>query len=197
MRRGAAYLAVASAAPSYALGAPLDTSLDSLDGETHARFLQLVELTRDAGLDFKVRSTARSCAQQNALFAIGRNGDTRAQVTKAQGCVSWHVHGKAIDVTMTKGTYDQFGALAKSQGWKWGGDFPGFPDVGHIEWHPGVSISQACPNPAQCNIVIDTAMPELPPAPDRADQPADASSTVTLLLGAAVVVVVAVAWART
>lgn len=173
MRRpGSLVVLDAARAPTLEGALGLDTSLDVLNGEAHAAFLQLREAALAQGLDFTVRSTRRTCAQQAQLYAIGRSpGDTRAVVTHAKGCVSWHVSGRAIDVTMTQGSYDALGALAKSMGWKWGGDFPGFPDVGHIEWHPGLTIADVCPNPDHCvDTDVDTALP-----PDVAP-PGDAPS---------------------
>jgi len=163
MRRGAAL-----SGPAPVLGAlGLDTSLDSLEGSAHQAVNELTAAAEAQGLAWKVRSTRRSCAQQADLFAVGRQpDDTRKVVTKARGCTSWHVTGRAIDVTMTQGTYEQLGALAKSMGWKWGGDFPGFPDVGHVEWHPGMTTADVCPDPMHCeDSNVDTTLPGGPPGP--------------------------------
>lgn len=139
-----------------------DTSLDSLDGETHARWLDLVDLAASRGIKLEVRSTLRSCDKQRALYQIGRTpGDARKTVTNANGCVSWHTHGRAVDFNASENRYAEVGALAKSLGFKWGGDFPGFPDLGHVEWHPGLTIEQACPNPNDCSsITVDNALPD-------------------------------------
>ena len=163
---------------------PLDTSLDQMNGEAHQAFLALQAAATAQGLAFTVRSTRRSCAQQHGLWLIGRTpGDERTHVTNADGCVSWHVAGRAVDVTMTTGTYADIGALAKSMGWKWGGDFPGFPDVGHVEWHPGLTIEQVCPVPSACSDAsVDVTLPGEPP-PATVDDTPPSTAPLAFLLG--------------
>lgn len=179
-----------------ALGAlGLDTSLDALEGSAHQQFLMLADAAAARGLQFKVRSTRRTCAQQADLYATGRQpNDARAIVTHARGCTSWHVTGRAVDVTMTAGSYADFGALAKSMGWKWGGDFPGFPDVGHVEWHPGMTTADVCPNPAVCvDTAVDTTVPSAPPT---GGSPAEEPSF-ALPAALAAVAFGAIVWSRT
>lgn len=122
------------------------------------RALQAAALA--AGLTLKERSARRTCAEQNGLYAIGRGaGDARAVVTGARGCMSWHVQGRAIDFDVylpsgqksaARSDYAAVGAIAKDAGWKWGGDFPNIDDVGHVEYHPGQKIEDACPDPGHC-----------------------------------------------
>lgn len=175
----------------------LDTSLDNLDGSTHQAFLDLTAAANAAGLFFNVRSTRRTCAQQAEQFAIGRQpGDTRKIVTKAQGCVSWHVSGRAVDVTMTQGSYADLGALAKTMSWKWGGDFPGFPDPGHIEYHPGMTIEQVCPNPAACSDdLVGTTWP-VGGGADVVNTTENPAAPAAFLFAAAAAVALAVVWSR-
>jgi hypothetical protein len=122
------------------------------------------------GFDLQPRSARRTCAQQAEQWAIGRSGpnDTRKQTTHAQGCRSWHVTGHAIDffvfVNGVKSTmsadYTTAGQLAESMGWIWGGRFPGFGpngDEGHVEWHPGLTTADVCPDPSSC---VDVAATE-------------------------------------
>jgi hypothetical protein len=184
----------------------LDTSLDSLEGHTHYQWLKLIAAAEEQGITVRVRSTRRTCAQQNGLYAIGRSeGDTRKVVTKARGCISWHVAGRAIDVDMLTGTFHQLGALAKSMGWKWGGDFPGFPDWGHFEWHPNLTIEQNCPDPSRCTDTdVDTTMPtddtpvsieKTSDAPDEAAAE-ESPSLVGPIVLASVLVGSAILWTR-
>jgi hypothetical protein len=139
--------------------------LPSLEWETRERFLQLgAALCRQTGGRYFLRvrpskSGRRTCAEQNAIYAQGRStpGDV---VTQARGCQSWHVLGRAVDADVVDGQtgtmasealYAAAGALWKSAGGTWGGSFPGFPDIGHFEWHPGVSLSTTCPVPEACS----------------------------------------------
>jgi hypothetical protein len=66
-----------------------------------------------------------------------------------------------VDVTTSRAgaeaLYAQAGALWKGIGGKWGGDFPGFPDIGHFEFHPGLSVEDVCPVAASCSdSAVDT-----------------------------------------
>jgi len=109
---------------------------------------------RAAGLSPRLVSGRRTCAEQRALFAKGRTAPGPI-VTKADGCRSWHAHGRAVDVQLSAAAdYQQLGEAAKRHGGKWGGDFQGFPDPGHIEYHPGLTIEQACPNPDDCEQIV-------------------------------------------
>lgn len=139
--------------------------LPSLEWQTRERFLALGnELCRKTGGRYLLRvrprdSGRRSCAKQNEIYAQGRSapGDV---VTQAQGCQSWHVLGRAVDadvVDAASGAYapETFygfaGELWEAMGGTWGGGFPGFPDIGHFEFHPGLKISEVCPVPANCS----------------------------------------------
>lgn len=112
------------------------------------------------------RSARRTCAEQRGLYAIGRSpGDARKVVTGAQGCRSWHVTGNAVDfdvilpnghTSTSRNDYAIVGAMAKQAGGKWGGDFANIDDVGHVEYHPGVSIETVCPDPNACTDVAPT-----------------------------------------
>lgn len=104
-----------------------------------------------AGVLIRYVSGIRTREQQNALYAQGRTVPG-AIVTHAKGCSSWHVQGRAADFAIlskdkSRAAYAIVGTIAKSLGGKWGGDFPGFPDLGHIEYHPGMTIEQVCKDP--------------------------------------------------
>lgn len=117
-----------------------------------------IRFSRATGLDLRVRSGRRTCAEQDRIYQQGResSGDV---VTYASGCRSWHVLGRAVDMDPVDAAggarpladYQTAGALWKAMGGRWGGDFPGFPDIGHFEWHPGMTIEQACPSPSYCS----------------------------------------------
>jgi hypothetical protein len=107
---------------------------------------------RALGKTIKVTSSLRSCDQQNGLYAKGRT-QPGTIITNARGCLSWHVLGRAVDISIPSGTdaeYRELGAYWKSIGGGWGGDFTGFYDPVHFEWHPGTSIEEVCPNPDHC-----------------------------------------------
>ena len=128
-------------------------SLDDLVPEVRAKAQQLLSYADSIGLSPKVTSVYRSCEQQNQLYAQGRTAPGQI-VTHARGCVSWHTQRRAFDVYLGKGStaddYQKLGDYWKSLHGTWGGDFPGFADIGHFEYHPGVHIEQVCIDPASC-----------------------------------------------
>lgn len=138
--------------------------LDTMHPDAKAFALSVFAKALDTGIvtAIKVLSTRRLCATQNALYAQGRTKPGPI-VTHARGCQSWHVAGRAVDFLPTPAntsTYKQIGDIAKELGGVWGGDFKvfdketqewkAFPDLGHIEFHPGLTISDVCPDPDKC-----------------------------------------------
>ena len=64
-------------------------------------------------------------------------------------------------------SYTRLGEAWESLGGVWGGRFGGFGacgDAGHLEWHPGMSISDVCPDPGKCSEVEATDIPTSRPA---------------------------------
>ena len=149
--------------------------LAALQWETRDRLEELgKKFTRATGLVLKMRSGLRSCGEQDALYAQGRSTGGNI-VTYAPGCVSWHVHGRAADmdpvdpqtgaIVAREADYQAAGLIWERLGGVWGGRFEGFGggDIGHFEWHPGLTLNDVCPNPAHCTEVkIDTTAPVLP-----------------------------------
>lgn len=121
--------------------------LNSLEPETHRRALELLTLAQSLGMDARVLSGRRTCAEQDDLFARG--------ITKARGCQSWHVYGRAFDLGLfaegkllpQHAGYSTLGQEWEKQGGVWGGRFD---DAGHFEWHPGQRIEDVCPKPEAC-----------------------------------------------
>lgn len=178
----------------------LDTSLDHLTPDTQTWIHKVIAGCAAQGVELRVRSTLRSCAEQHELYLIGRVPvvDTKKQVTKADGCISWHVLGRAVDFdvidpatkkpTIHNEPYAILGTVAKDLGGKWGGDFKGFPDIGHVEYHPGQTIEQACPDPAHCEEIQAKALaaPPTPPDPGAGDPTSSWTPAKKLVVGALV-----------
>ncbi len=127
-----------------------DLSLLTLDTrEAYARLRGWSSAT-GYGKGFQVVSTRRSCEEQNGLYEQGRSeaGDV---VTKAPGCKSWHVAGRAFDIQIAPGAtcdaYLEMGQEWERMGGVWGGRWG---DCVHFEWHPGISISKVCPDQSAC-----------------------------------------------
>lgn len=159
-------------APALTMLGDASSSVDmaGLVPETRKAFRELQAAVEEhLGFRIEPRSARRTCAEQAQLYAIGRGaGDARAKVTYAQGCMSWHVSGRAVDFDVylpngSKSTlsrdYTAVGELAESLGWTWGGRFSGFGpngDEGHVQWpwtadgQTKLSTNDICPNPAEC-----------------------------------------------
>lgn len=118
-----------------------------------------------ADMAIRIVQGLRSIEEQNALYAQGRNGDTRPKVTNAKGGNSYHNYGLAADFAIlydkdmngqyeelswnTAKDYDKDGvidwqevvAAFKKRGFKWGGNFRTFKDYPHVEKSFGHSPS--------------------------------------------------------
>lgn len=137
--------------------------IESLTADTRSRIEGLIAQAATEGMSVAVTSARRTCDEQNTLYAQGRTTAGKI-VTNARGCMSWHVLGRAADVAITSGPQDftRLGAIGKSFGLGWGGDFTGasaaLHDVGHFEWKNGETIESHCPNPDVCTdaMTIDT-----------------------------------------
>lgn len=100
------------------------------------------------GIKLRITSAYRSFAEQDALFAQGRT-QPGSIVTNARGGESIHNFGLAFDVVpMVHGQPDWncdwpfIGALGKSYGFAWGGDWQTFPDRPHFELDVGMSLAE-------------------------------------------------------
>lgn len=130
---------------------PDAVTLTDLEPSARAVFERVKVLAAREGYRIRYVSGRRTCAEQNALYAQGRTAPG-AIVTDAKGCKSWHVQGRAVDFEVlnkgaTAGDYARVGAIAESLGAKWGGRFVVggvTPDRPHLEYHPGLTIEQAC-----------------------------------------------------
>lgn len=124
-------------------------SLDELTVDTRIRVEDLLDLASAYGTPAKITDAARSCAEQDALYAKGRTAPGPA-VTGVRGCRSWHVHGRAVDLyigTWDPAAYEKLGLSWEKMGGIWGGRWG---DHVHFEWHPGLSIDDVCPPPGNC-----------------------------------------------
>lgn len=113
---------------------------------------KLIEAAYEAGISVIVASGARSIEEQNALYEQGRT-TPGAIVTPVKGGSSWHNYGLAFDLAPLNDLgkphwpagsepWVTLGKLGESLGLRWGGRFP-TPDVGHFEYHPGLTIADA------------------------------------------------------
>lgn len=103
------------------------------------------------GITLLVTQTLRGMDEQAALYAMGRTAPGR-KVTNAKPGYSWHNFGRAYDVAVVRGgniawsgpEYARSGEIGRGLGLVWGGGFKGLKgDLGHFEYHPGLTLRQA------------------------------------------------------
>jgi peptidoglycan L-alanyl-D-glutamate endopeptidase CwlK len=115
--------------------------------EAARKFLRKV---LDAGMTVRILSGTRTYAEQNALFRIGRFGDSRPKVTNARGGQSNHNFGIAWDIGVFVGgkymtdsaPYRDAAEAGLFDGLEWGGNWISFKDLPHYQLPTGLSLSQ-------------------------------------------------------
>lgn len=111
---------------------------------------------RHEGLDMRVDSGYRSFTEQDGLYAKGRT-KPGSRVTNARGGESWHNYGVAADIVFNDANgrsswpdggeytklWSRYGEIAEGNGLEWGGNWTSIQDRPHIEYHPGLTASDA------------------------------------------------------
>jgi hypothetical protein len=158
--------------------------LQTLTPDTRDAVKQLIAFARARGLTPKLLEGQRSCARQAALYAQGRTTDG-PQVTWVQGCRSWHIFGRAVDLHIGSencADYEPLGKFWESLGGGWGGRFAQ-KDCVHFEWaHPDLPLSELCPDPGACDAAVRGA-----PRPRIPVWPALAGLALGIVMGRAIV----------
>lgn len=133
----------------------------SLTPDMQQFLAQVLTVAAAEGLRPQLVSGRRSCAEQAANYTKGRTAPGQI-VTDAKGCRSWHVVGRAVDVKFPgegPEPYRRLGAIAIRYGGVWGIKVQGRIDHPHIEYHPGLTINDVCPDPDKCADVHADALP--------------------------------------
>ena len=117
--------------------------IEKLHPELQIIARQFEDKCKAAGLNVLITETLRTTAEQDALYAQGRTAPGNI-VTNCQGSTyqSPHQWGVAFDFCKNvKGHefddaafFKQVGAIGKSLGLFWGGDFKSYYDGPHLEW---------------------------------------------------------------
>lgn len=114
--------------------------MDGLKPLVLSKFNDLKAICAQNGITIGFVSGYRSIADQNALYAQGRTNPGNI-VTNAKGGQSLHNYGVAFDVCpLVNGNFDwnsnlfpKIGALGKTLGLEWGGDWTSFTDLPHFQ----------------------------------------------------------------
>jgi peptidoglycan L-alanyl-D-glutamate endopeptidase CwlK len=106
----------------------------------------IIEAMALLGHPVRITEGYRSIERQNALYAQGRTTPGQI-VTNAKGGQSFHNYGVAVDFVFKKEGYNAseelwqtLGAVGRSQGFDWGGDWVGFKDRPHMELKLGYTL---------------------------------------------------------
>lgn len=131
-------------------------SLEGLIPELAEKAKLFIEKAKEEGFDVIITQALRTWEEQDALYAKGRTVPPIGKkyiVTQAQGGQSWHNFGRAIDFCPLKDgkpwwnapqeVWAKLGAIGKSLGLAWGGDWPKFKDLPHLELTEGKTLAQA------------------------------------------------------
>jgi peptidoglycan L-alanyl-D-glutamate endopeptidase CwlK len=126
-----------------------------------AKIDQLVANCKARGCEYKVTSALRSVEEQDKLYALGRtvknpDGATPAKplgniVTKAKGTQSMHNFSVAADLVQivngkadwSEKAFKVLGEEAAKLGLEWGGGWPSFVDLPHVQMKVKLGFLQA------------------------------------------------------
>jgi len=115
----------------------------------------LIALALHEGFGVLITQGLRTWKEQDVLYAKGRKTPPLGKafiVTNAKGGQSWHNFGLAFDLVVLdalgKATWDlkhagwkRVGALGKSVGLEWGGDWKTFKDIPHFQYTCGLTLA--------------------------------------------------------
>lgn len=108
-----------------------------------------VKACKADGIELLVTSTYRDKASQAALYAIGRTAPGKI-VTRANAGQSFHNYRVAYDVVpLVNGKavwndgvlWGKIGAIGKTFGLEWGGDFKAIKDYPHFQYTGGLTLA--------------------------------------------------------
>lgn len=127
-------------------------NVSQLHPKAQKKAVQLRQECLKAGVKIKIGECVRTVAEQNALYAKGRNGVPGPIVTKAKGtdyksmhqwCIAFDVFlvmdvdrdGSVKDDAFNNATglFNKVGAIGKKLGLEWGGDWKSIKDLPHFQ----------------------------------------------------------------
>lgn len=127
-------------------------NVSQLHPELKKKAVKLQKECLKAGIKIKIGECVRTVAEQNALYAKGRNGVPGPIVTKAKGTDyrSMHQWGVAFDIFLDMDVdkdgkksddafnnatklFNKVGAIGKKLGLEWGGDWKSIKDLPHFQ----------------------------------------------------------------
>jgi len=128
-----------------------DKKLANIHPTLKAKAIELIKRAYAQGINVLITQGFRSIAEQNELYAQGRTKPGKI-VTNARGGYSYHNFGLAFDIaiqnddgslcwSVSDKRWKTVGAIGKSLGLEWGGDWRKFPDYPHFQLTFGLSLA--------------------------------------------------------
>lgn len=127
-----------------------DKKLRGVHPAVAAKARQLVTNAYKKGISVIITQGLRTIEEQNELYAQGRTKPGKI-VTNAKGGYSYHNFGLAFDFAILKDDgsvswnvddkWKRVGAIGKSLGLEWGGDWKDFKDYPHFQYTFGLSLA--------------------------------------------------------
>lgn len=131
-----------------------EARINDLHPAIRQRTRNFIAAAERQGMKLRITSGKRTFPEQQKLYDQGRTASSIAKgekiVTNAKPGASFHNYALGFDVVEIKdgqGLWDnpnwsKIGALGKSFGFEWGGEWTSFKDLPHFEYPPGKSVSQ-------------------------------------------------------
>jgi peptidoglycan LD-endopeptidase CwlK len=128
-----------------------DKKLANVHPTLKTKAIELIKRAHAQGIYVLITQGYRSIAEQNELYAQGRTKPGKI-VTNAKGGYSYHNFGLAFDIVIQNADgslcwsvadkrWKTVGAIGKSLGLEWGGEWRDFPDYPHFQLTFGLSLA--------------------------------------------------------
>lgn len=127
-----------------------DKKLQGVHPVVATKARQLIERAYKEGINVIITQGLRTIEEQNELYAQGRTKPGKV-VTNARGGYSYHNFGLAFDFAVLNPDgsvnwnvdekWKRVGAIGKSLGLEWGGDWKDFKDYPHFQMTFGLSLA--------------------------------------------------------
>jgi peptidoglycan LD-endopeptidase CwlK len=128
-----------------------DKKLAGVHPTLKTKAIELIKRAYTQGINVLITQGYRSIDEQNELYAQGRTKPGKI-VTNAKGGYSYHNFGLAFDIVIQNADgslcwsvadkrWKTVGAIGKSLGLEWGGDWRKFPDYPHFQLTFGLSLA--------------------------------------------------------
>jgi peptidoglycan LD-endopeptidase CwlK len=128
-----------------------ESKLAGVHPTVREKAIELIKRAHAQGINVLITQGLRTIAEQNELYAQGRTKPSKI-VTNAKGGYSYHNFGLAFDIVIQNADgslcwntgdkrWQTVGAIGKSLGLEWGGEWRKFPDYPHFQLTFGLTLA--------------------------------------------------------